>query len=145
MDKDRAIITQVCAKIAADLTDKQLTVEERIGEFAIIFSSITDIMIEEIYGEDNKVIEQNKNVVAMVKDAFKAEEITVEKSATSTSDGVVVKGKQHGPLPDWLIKACKRDGVTTVYDNRDSLALNPKRPSFKAVDAEKAYWPPRSR
>jgi hypothetical protein len=147
MDKDRAIITQVCAKIASDLTAKELNVDQRLSEFAVLFSSITDIMMEEIYGDNSKIIEQNKNVVAMVKDAFKGSEeietssISMESSPTS----VTVKGKQHGPLPDWLIKACKRDGVTTVYDNRDSLALNPKRPSFKAVDAEKAYWPPRSR
>jgi len=29
MDKDRAIITQVCAKIAADLTTQELDVEQR--------------------------------------------------------------------------------------------------------------------
>jgi hypothetical protein len=77
----------------------------------------------------------------MVKEAFNAEEVF----SPNTSAGVSVKGQQHGPLPEWLIKACKRDGVTLVYDNRDGLAANPKRPSFKAVDAEKAYWPPRSR
>jgi hypothetical protein len=146
MDKDRAIITQVCAKIAADLTTKELDVEQRLGEFATLFSSITEIMMEEIYGTSNMnhAIEQNNNVVKMVKEAFNAEEVSV--SETTTASGPVsVKGKQHGPLPEWLIKACKRDGVTTVYDNRDGLAANPKRPSFKAVDAEKAYWPPRSR
>jgi len=146
MDKDRAIITQVCAKIAADLTTKELDIEQRLGEFATLFSSITEIMMEEIYGTSNMnhAIEQNNNVVKMVKEAFNAEEVSMPETTTS-SGPVSVKGKQHGPLPEWLIKACKRDGVTTVYDNRDGLAANPKRPSFKAVDAEKAYWPPRSR
>lgn len=146
MDKDRAIITQVCAKIAADLTTKELDVEQRLGEFATLFSSITEIMMEEIYGTSsiNHAIEQNNNVVKMVKEAFNAEEVSVPETP-APSGSVVVKGKQHGPLPEWLIKACKRDGVSTVYDNRDGLAANPKRPSFKAVDAEKAYWPPRSR
>jgi len=103
-------------------------------------------MMEEIYGTSsiNHAIEQNNNVVKMVKEAFNAEEISVPETS-APSGSVIVKGKQHGPLPEWLIKACKRDGVTTVYDNRDGLAANPKRPSFKAVDAEKAYWPPRSR
>lgn len=145
MDKDRAIITQVCAKIAADLTDKSTDVDTRLGEFATLFSTVSDILMESIYGETATttptLVEQNSKVVSMVKEAFNAEEVF----SPNTSAGVSVKGQQHGPLPEWLIKACKRDGVTLVYDNRDGLAANPKRPSFKAVDAEKAYWPPRSR
>jgi hypothetical protein len=145
MDKDRAIITQVCAKIAADLTDKSTDVDTRLGEFATLFSTVSDILMESIYGETATtaptLAEQNSKVVSMVKEAFNAEEVF----SPNTSAGVSVKGQQHGPLPEWLIKACKRDGVTLVYDNRDGLAANPKRPSFKAVDAEKAYWPPRSR
>jgi hypothetical protein len=145
MDKDRAIITQVCAKIAADLTDKSTDVDTRLGEFATLFSTVSDILMESIYGETATTTptlsEQNSKVVSMVKEAFNAEEVFTP----NTSAGVSVKGQQHGPLPEWLIKACKRDGVTLVYDNRDGLAANPKRPSFKAVDAEKAYWPPRSR
>jgi hypothetical protein len=79
MDKDRAIITQVCAKIAADLTTKELDVEQRLGEFATLFSSITEIMMEEIYGTSNMnhAIEQNNNVVKMVKEAFNAEEVSM--------------------------------------------------------------------
>ena len=144
MDKDRAIITQVCAKIAADLTDKSTGVDARLGEFTTLFSSITEIIMDQIYGEQ-ATQEQNENIIQLAKNAFNAEEVTKPMTAVSSSESVTVKGTQHGPLPDWLIKACKRDGVTTVYDNRDGLAANPKRPSFKAVDAEKAYWPPRGR
>ena len=46
MDKDRAIIMQVCAKIAADMTDKSLPVDGRIGEFATLFSTVSDIMLD---------------------------------------------------------------------------------------------------
>jgi hypothetical protein len=147
MDKDRAIITQVCAKIAADLTTQTADVDAKLGEFATLFSSITDIMMESIYGSTTtaKAIEQNNNVVAMVKESFKAEEIVTPSTTTTSSGGVQVVGKQHGDLPDWLIKACKRDGVSKVYDNRDGLSSNAKRPHFKAVDAEKAYWPPRGK
>ncbi len=144
MDKDRAIITQVCAKIAADLTDKSTGVDERLGEFTTLFSTITEIIMEQIYGGEESQA-QNNNIIQMAKDTFNAEEVQTPMSVVSTGESVKVKGTQHGPLPDWLIKACKRDGVTTVYDNRDGLAANPKRPSFKAVDAEKAYWPPRGR
>jgi len=142
MDKDRAIITQVCAKIAADLTDKSTGVDERLGEFTTLFSSITEIIMEQIYGGEESQT-QNNNIIQMAEDTFNADEVNTPMSGSSGT--VTVKGLQHGPLPEWLIKACKRDGVTTVYDNRDGLAANPKRPSFKAVDAEKAYWPPRGR
>lgn len=147
MDKDRAIITQVCAKIAADMTTQTTDVDAKLGEFATLFGAITDIMMESIYGSTTtaKAIEQNNNVVAMVKESFKAEEVVTPSTTTTSSGGVQVVGKQHGDLPDWLIKACKRDGVSKVYDNRDGLSSNAKRPHFKAVDAEKAYWPPRGK
>lgn len=146
MDKDRAIITQVSAKIAADLTDKSGGVEERIGEFATLFSSINDIMMDTIYGGTmtaEQSAAQTNNVVSMVKEAFNATEVTTTPAAPFT--GVTIVGKQHGEIPEWLIKACKRDGISRVYDNRDGLTQNPKRPHFKAVDAEKAYWPPRGK
>ena len=66
--------------------------------------------------------------------------------SATTSEEITVVGQQHGELPQWLVTACRKDGVNRVYDNRDGLAQNPKRPWFKAVDdKEKAYWPPRSR
>jgi hypothetical protein len=151
MDKDRAIITQVSAKIAADLTNKTTDVDARLGEFATLFSSINEIMMDTIYGgtTNSQAVQQNTAVISMLKQELGAEEVqapTKSFSSSSSSTGTVtVKGTQHGPLPDWLIKACKRDGVTVVYDNRDGLAENPKRPSFRAVDAEKAYWPPRAK
>ena len=138
MDKDRAIITQVSAKIAADLTDKSITVEERIGEFATLFSSINDIMMDTIYGQS---AQQNANVISMLEKELGASEII----SSTPFTGVQIVGKQHGEIPEWLIKACKRDGVVKVYDNRDGLAANPKRPHFKAVEGEKAYWPPRGK
>ena len=143
MDKDKAIITQVCAKIAADMTDKTKAVDERIGEFATLFSIITEMFMEEIYGS-NTLQESNARIVSMVQQTFNAEEVT--KPSTTSTGAVQIAGQQHGEIPDWLIKACKRDGVTKVYDNRDGLAQNPKRPWFKAVDdKEKAYWPPRGK
>lgn len=143
MDKDRAIITQVSAKIAADLTNRENTVDGIISEFAVLFSSINEIMMDTIYGGTLTSAEsaaQTNNVVAMVTEAFNATDV----SATPFT-GVTIVGQQHGPIPEWLIKACKRDGISRVYDNRDGLTQNPKRPHFKAVDAEKAYWPPRSK
>jgi|TARA_R110000823_G_scaffold170247_4_gene302744 hypothetical protein len=149
MDKDRAIITQVCAKIASDMTDKTKDVDARISEFAVLFSTVTDILIESIYGEvtQAKAVAQNNNVVQMIKESFSGStEVTSEQPTLSASSGAIqIVGKQHGDIPDWLIKACKRDGVVKVYDNRDGLEANAKRPHFKAVEAEKAYWPPRAK
>jgi hypothetical protein len=151
MDKDRAIITQVCAKIASELTDKTTDVDTRLGEFATLFSSINEIIMDTIYGgtTNSQAVQQNTAVISMLKQELGAEEVQAPaksfSSSSSSTGTVTVKGTQHGPLPDWLIKACKRDGVTVVYDNRDGLAENPKRPSFRAVDAEKAYWPPRAK
>jgi hypothetical protein len=149
MDKDRAIITQVCAKIASDMTDKTKDVDARISEFAVLFSTVTDILIESIYGEvtQAKAVAQNNNVVQMIKESFSGStEVTSGQPTLSASSGAIqIVGKQHGDIPDWLIKACKRDGVVKVYDNRDGLEANAKRPHFKAVEAEKAYWPPRAK
>ena len=44
MDKDRAIITQVAAKIAADLVSKEGTTDAKVGEFATLFSSVKEII-----------------------------------------------------------------------------------------------------
>jgi hypothetical protein len=48
MDKDTAIVTQVAAKIAADLVTREATTEAKLGEFAILFTSIKDIVFEAI-------------------------------------------------------------------------------------------------
>lgn len=129
MDKDTAIVTQVAAKIAADLVTREATTEEKLGEFAILFTSIKDIVFEAI-GSSAPVVETQS---------------TSTSTSTFSGGNVTVAGKQHGDLPEWLIKACKRDGVTKVYDNRDGLAINPKRPWFKDTDSDKAYWAPRGR
>jgi hypothetical protein len=59
--------------------------------------------------------------------------------------GVAVKGKQHGPLPDWFLQEAFAAGVKEVYDNRAEVA-GTKRPWFKATTGgkdAKAFWPPR--
>ena len=140
MDKDKAIITQVCAKIAADLTDKTKEMDARLSEYAVLFSTIKDIVFDEIFGDTSAAQEvPTNNVVQMVQTSFTGSE-TVSKVGD-----VQIKGTTHGPVPEWLIKACKRDGVTEVWDNRDGLAENPKRPSFRATSGEKSYWPPRGK
>ncbi len=146
MDKDKSIITQVAAKIASELATSDKDVNTAITAFADAFDAVTELLMGAIYGNQQQFTQtattstayNNEQVeVAMIQSAFP--------EATEIS-GVIVRGTQHGDLPSWLITACKKDGITEVYDNRDGLAANPKRPWFKAVnDKEKAYWPPRSK
>lgn len=145
MDKDRAIITQVAAKIAADLVNKEGNTDAKVGEFATLFSSVKEIIFEAIDDVGVQAPAQTSaDVYEMAKKTFNV--TSSESDSSSTSGGALqIVGKQHGDLPDWLIKACKRDGVTKVYDNRDGLAVNAKRPWFKSVEGEKAYWAPKTR
>lgn len=140
MDKDKSIITQVAAKIAAELTPKAGDVNTNISAFADAFDAVTELLMGAIYGGSQAQFtpqQMEAQDVATVQRAF-PDAVEV--------NGVIVRGTQHGELPSWLITACKKDGITEVYDNRDGLAANPKRPWFKAVnDKEKAYWPPRSK
>ena len=131
MDKDKSIITQVAAKIASELATSDRDVNTAITAFADAFDAVTELLMKSIYGNAPAPTEAD-----IVQAAFP--------QATEQGFAVRVKNDQQGPIPGWLISACKRDGVTEVYDNRADLAANPKRPWFKAVnDKEKAYWPPK--
>lgn len=138
IDKDRSIITQVAAKIAADLTDRNagMNVDEKVSQFANIFTEIKDILLDSIYGDQPYANTTTSTAEATIKSHFP--------QATQVISSLSVKNDQQGPLPQWLMDACARDGVTEVYDNRADLGANPRRPWFKAVnDKEKAYWPPK--
>ena len=63
-------------------------------------------------------------------------------SAMADANGVSIKGNQHGDIPDWLVLEAFQAGVTQVWDNRDKVA-GTKRPWFKDVNGDKAFWPPR--
>jgi len=68
--------------------------------------------------------------------------ITQAPSAMATANGVTIKGNQYGDIPDWLVLEAVQAGVTQVWDNRDKVA-GTKRPWFKDVNGDKAFWPPR--
>ena len=140
MDTDKKIITQVAAKIAADLVNKEADTEAKLGEFVVLFESIRGIMFDVVDAGQPKA-----DIYQMVQTSFNATPVETSSSPSTTTGPLQIVGTQHGDIPDWLIKACKRDGVTKVYDNRDGLAVNAKRPWFRAVEGEKAYWAPRTR
>lgn len=136
-DKDnQAIASQVCAKIACDLTNKELPVDDKIAEFAVLFESVRSIVFDVIFNIDTSA----PSPLKLVKDAFPGS--TEEPSAPAGE--LTVKGKQNGPLPAWLTEKCAEDGVDEVYDNRHQLKEFPKRPAFKEVGGEgRGYWPPK--
>jgi hypothetical protein len=63
-------------------------------------------------------------------------------SLMADANGVTIKGNQYGDIPDWLVLEAVQAGVTQVWDNRDKVA-GTKRPWFKDVNGDKAFWPPR--
>ena len=64
-------------------------------------------------------------------------------STMAEANGVTIKGDQWGPIPDWLVLEAAQAGVTQVWDNRNGLAANPKRPWFKDANGDKAFWAPK--
>ena len=137
-DTSRNIVTQVAAKIAADLTPRSDDMDQMLGGFAVMFSSINDMLTEACFGTES--------VMRTIKETFpNSTEVQETTQYAKPSSDLKIVGKQHGDIPSLLISAAKKDGITKVYDNRDSLSQNPKRPWFKAVDdKEKAYWPPKA-
>jgi len=137
-NKEIQIISQVCAKIAADLTVKDEDTQVTADRFGILLNLVQEMVFDSI----NLRTGGTENVVQMVQKSFpSAKEVTANPQGFT----VTVQGEQYGDLPAWLLAACQRDGVTRVFDNRNQLADNPKRPWFKAVGQDKAYWEPKGR
>jgi len=150
ISKDQSIITQVAAKIAADLTPKTDDIMTNIANWAIAFDATTDALLEKHGMTNNGMTEQE--VTQAVMTTFGATPVEApapqwakEASAPAGGFQVRIKGKQHGPIPTWLHSECAKVGVTEVWDNRDGLSANPKRPWFKAVQGDNAFWEPRAK
>lgn len=147
MDKDRSIVCQVAAKIAADLTDTS-DLETRLSDWSIAFHFVMDEMfrVHGFDGSDTAVMMPSQKTYT-IEQATAA--LTESFGAVPVNDGgrLNVKGAQHGPLPDWLFAEAAKAGVTEVYDNRDQLAVNPKRPHFRGTAGKDApaFWPPKGR
>jgi hypothetical protein len=144
VSKDQSIILQVAGKIAADLTTKREDISLTITDWSIAFDAVSDALLTSM-GMNVNPAEAQQNVI----DAFGATpvETPAQPAPMATVGGfqVRIKGNQHGPIPAWLNTECAKVGVTEVWDNRDGLAANPKRPWFKAVQGDKAFWAPRGK
>lgn len=137
MDKEMSIVTQVAAKIAAELTPRSENTDQILGDYAVLFETISGILTDKIFSQSASTQTTIERATERIMDAF-------PNSMVGSSE-VRIKGKQHGDIPNWLITACSEAGVSEVYDNRDGLSENPKRPWFKATTGTKAFWPPKGR
>ncbi len=79
----------------------------------------------------------------MMKVQNNAPKMRITQASSAKGDGVTIKGDQWGPIPDWLVLEAAQAGVTQVWDNRNQLAQNPKRPWFKDANGDKAFWAPK--
>lgn len=148
ISKDQSIITQVAAKIAADLTPKTEDVNKNLADFLVAFEVTTEALLK-AHGM-NAITDEQQFAEAVTQAFGEVTPVTSPAQMPTTASSpsgftVRIKGKQHGPIPDWLASACMAKGVTEVWDNRDRLAENPKRPWFKSTTSEDAFWVPRKR
>ena len=145
ISKDQSIITQVAAKIAADLTLKTEDVNKNLADFLVAFEVTTEALLK---AHGMNAITNEQQFTEAVNAVFAQPTQTDVVAVPAQSSGgfsVRIKGTQHGPIPEWLASACRAKGVTEVWDNRDRLVDNPKRPWFKSTTSEDAFWAPRKR
>jgi hypothetical protein len=148
ISKDESIVTQVAAKIASELTSNTLN-DGSISNIQQAYLEHFDFVRELLVGTHGfgEVVATNSPKVST---ETRINDIAESFDAGYTQGGgVQIKGKQHGPIPAWLVTACAKANVTTVYDNRDTSTAENRRPLFKAVDGNMdakgqpiAFWAP---
>ena len=133
LTKDQSITTQVAFKAAVDIAVAAGGDLNTILSNASIAFDATKSMLDDAHGWD---------AAAAITDTFPG---TQQVNIPAPTSMLRIAGQQHGPLPEWLVAEAAAAGVSEVWDNRDKLTQNPKRPWFKAVNSEKAFWPPKGR
>jgi hypothetical protein len=150
ISKDESIVTQVAAKIASELTCKTEcdgNLENIQSAYLAHFDFVRELLVG-THGFNEVVAVTNSPKVST--ETNRVNDIAESFDASYTQgSGVQIKGKQHGPIPAWLVTACAKANVTTVYDNRDTSTAENRRPLFKAVDGNMdakgqplAFWAP---
>lgn len=138
--KDMSIVAQVAAKIAGDLT---VATNGGVVEWIDNYEAVRDQLFKD---HGFTATQATHAVLARAQQAYTQSqaEQAITREFNAQPVGVTVKGDQHGPLPTWFVEAAASAGVTEVWDNRDKLAENAKRPWFKEVGGnEKPFWPPK--
>lgn len=143
MSKDESIITQVAAKIAADLTNAN-DINSRLGEWAVAFDTVRTSLLDTIIGGAPAPAQEYAPAHIPDIPAVTFQQQVEQVFPNTTAISVQIKGKAHGPVPEWLSAMAIAKGVTTVWDERDKLQSNPKRPWFRSTeDKDVCFWPPR--
>lgn len=151
ISKDQSIIMQVAAKIASELTPKHDNVSANINDFMTAYDAVCEIILTSqgmAYGSSETAQSSAPNVQQQdeqkIMEAFPQATPMQTTQTPNTGFTVRIKGKQHGPIPEWLNEQCAIKGVTEVWDNRDGLQANPKRPWFKSTHSNDAFWAPKN-
>jgi hypothetical protein len=150
ISKDESIITQVAAKIAAELTPTTDSVDMNVANWASAFITVRDTLFD-AHGDTAPAANPIEAVQQVFPDAQVVQTAPQPQVAPShltsvpnVTIGVQVKGKTHGPIPEWLAAEAAKKGITSVWDERDKLSVNPKRPWFRCTDnKDLCLWPPR--
>lgn len=146
MNKDKAIITQVAAKIAADLIVKSENVEATCADWELAFNYVNDkLQLATGINEHTNMAYAMSALSGTIEND--GEQFSAPRISAGSKGSLQIAGKQHGDLPGWLIAACQKAGVGKVWDNRDT-AVGTRRPWFKQADAPEgaepaAFWPPK--
>jgi len=134
------------------LTPKTDDVLVNIANWALAFDATSEALLEKhnmkpLSAEEltTAVMETfpNAQPVAQIQYAPAPAPTWAVEQASPNGFTVRVKGTQHGPIPAWLHAECAKKGITEVWDNRDGLTANPKRPWFKSTSGNDAFWAPR--
>lgn len=159
ISKDQSIVTQVAAKIASELTGMVAT-DGNLDSIQDAFLSNFDfvrIALVDAHDFDSAFTPATIPAWSAEKEVVKQANLdntvaTFNASYENAGAGLQIKGTQHGPIPAWLVEACSKAGVTSVYDNRDKATAENRRPLFKAVDGplnakgdQMAFWAPSPR
>jgi hypothetical protein len=164
-DTSTSILCQVALKEAGECArqmNMNLTVPEHQAAFEELYTYITDSLFTTVYA---RLAMTPQSAVSAVVHAFPGTQAVnqgyvpqapaqqgyqpVQQMAQPVAGGYGVpqaprvKGETSGaPFPDWALAAFAEKGTVEVYDNRHTLAANPKRPWFKDTKSGDGFWPP---
>lgn len=144
VSKDQSIIMQVAAKIASELTPKTDDVNTNIVRFQDAYEAVCEIILTS-QGLNSSPQPAPQPTVATAPTDEQLFTQSFPEAKPTSGFSVRIKGKQHGPIPEWLNEQCAMKGVTEVWDNRDGLQANPKRPWFKSTTTNDAFWAPKGK
>ena len=159
--KEESIVTQVAAKIAAEITCSLNTggnIEAALLDFDLAFGHVRDALFKSHAADMTAAFTEafpNSTPVAAAPylperkpASAPAPQAQYSQQVSQAPAALKIAGTQHGPLPEWIVKDAARAGITELWDNRDK-AVGTKRPHFKQAgrlpegQEAVAFWPPK--